>query len=66
MMQHLPKEVMVSSHADLPADACSSRDSPGTGVSRLSHRNHTGHPGAAHSTPIEISLTHHLAHDSWL
>lgn len=25
MMQHLPKEVMVASHADLPADACSER-----------------------------------------
>lgn len=57
MMQHLSKEVMVPSHDDLPADACSSRDSHGTGLSHLSHRNHTGPPGAADSSSIEISLT---------
>lgn len=57
MMQHLSKEVMVPSHADLPTDACSSRDSHGTGLSQLSHRNHMGPPRAADSISIEISLT---------
>lgn len=40
------------------------RDSHGTGLSHLSHRDHTGHPGAADSISIQISLTHHLAHGS--